>query len=49
MVAILWGLQLVPSLEKGNRLGRAEFERRREATSAKLKAEPIERVVYGLY
>jgi Uma2 family endonuclease len=36
----------VPSLESGDRLTRAEFERRYEATPEKFKAELIEGVVY---
>lgn len=36
----------VPPLESGDRLTRAEFERRYEATPEKFKAELIEGVVY---
>lgn len=36
----------IPPLESGDRLTRAEFERRYEATSEKFKAELIEGVVY---
>jgi Uma2 family endonuclease len=36
----------IPALESGDRLTRAEFERRYEATPEKLKAELIEGVVY---
>ncbi len=36
----------IPPLESGDRLTRAEFERRYEATPAKFKAELIEGVVY---
>jgi Uma2 family endonuclease len=38
--------RLIPPLENGDRLSRAEFERRYEATPAKFKAELIEGVVY---
>jgi Uma2 family endonuclease len=38
--------RLVPLLESGDRLTRAEFERRYEATPEKFKAELIEGVVY---
>ncbi|MBW4445162.1 MAG: Uma2 family endonuclease [Plectolyngbya sp. WJT66-NPBG17] len=38
--------QLVPPLESGDRLTRAEFERRYEATPEHFKAELIEGVVY---
>ncbi len=37
----------VPALESGDRLTRAEFERRYEATPEKFKAELIEGVVYA--
>lgn len=37
---------LIPPLESGDRLTRAEFERRYEATPEKFKAELIEGVVY---
>ena len=36
----------IPPLESGDRLTRAEFERRYEATSDSFKAELIEGVVY---
>jgi hypothetical protein len=36
----------IPPLESGDRLTRAEFERRYEATPEKFKAELIEGVVY---
>lgn len=38
--------QLIPTLESGDRLTRAEFERRYEATPETFKAELIEGVVY---
>lgn len=36
----------IPALESGDRLTRAEFERRYEATPEKFKAELIEGIVY---
>jgi hypothetical protein len=36
----------IPGLESGDRLTRAEFERRYQSTPEKFKAEPIEGVVY---
>ncbi len=46
MVAIPKISRFIPPLENGDRLSRAEFERRYEVTPAKFKAELIEGVVY---